>query len=168
MARMTGMSPKDSHRHAGYNGRNFSGVENCDPVQLRLYWLRSRTADRVVESAAVTRVEIIESLRDSRAKAKTGTAILNRAGEPSGEFKMDLASANRSDEILAKMHGFMTDVTRAETLDEELSGKDPKELESFVLSLLEQLDPNMRKILIDKIGPDAIDMDEIPDGETLQ
>lgn len=169
MARMTGMTPAASFTHAGYKGKNHGNVEYKSAVKLRLYWLRSRTADRAIESAAVTRVEIVESVRETRTMAKKGTAILDRAtGQPTGEFKADLASANRADEILAKMHGFMLDVTREETLDEELDGKDPKELEAYVLSLLEQLDPNMRKILIDKIGPAVIDMDEIPDGETLQ
>jgi len=75
---------------------------------------------------------------------------------------VDLSASNRADEILAKMHGFMLDVSRTENFDEELEGKSPDELRQIVLSLLEQLDPNMRKMVMSEM------VESEADGQTLQ
>ena len=154
ISRMNGLKPEEAFFQAGYKSRSAGAagrLERLPTVQRRLEWLRSQVADRAIVANGVTRSEIIESLRDTRRLAKKGQRVLTRDGSDSGEVKLDLSTANRSDEILAKMHGFMLDVTLKENLDEELEGKDPVELKAFVLSLLEQLDPNMRKQLMAEV-----------------
>ena len=81
----------------------------------------------------------------------------DEAGNPIYEpvRKLDLAAKNKADDGLAKMHGFNIDVTRIEDLDAELDGKTPEELQQFTLALLEQLDPNMRKKLLEQMQPAA-------------
>jgi len=151
LGRMQGLSKSDAYVEAGYVGDPDKGgrrLDNRAEVIRRVQWLRQTISDRVVTSAAVTRSEIIEDLRDNRRLAKKTTPIMDKDGNVVGETRPDLSAGNRANEILAKMHGFMLDVTRQESLDEELEGKDPEELKSFVLSLLEQLDPNMRKQLV--------------------
>ena len=171
LARLNGMVASAAHRHAGYTGSNSGQTERMPAVVSRLKWLQAQAADRVIESNAVTRVEVIEEFRSILRLAKEGATITDKDGNPTGAYKPDLSSANKANEGLAKMHGFMVDVTRAESFDEELEGKDPKELETLLLSLLEQVDPNMRKKLLSEVEePEApvIDMETIGSGETLQ
>ena len=114
---------------------------------------------------------MIEEFRSILRLAKEGATITDKDGNPTGAYKPDLSSANKANEGLAKMHGFMVDVNRVESFDEELEGKDTKELEILLLSLLEQVDPNMRKKLLSEVEePEApvIDMETIGSGETLQ
>ena len=168
LARMTGMGITEAHRHVGYTGKNTWQTESMPSVKLRLGWLQTQLAERTIEANTVTRIEVIEEFRDILKMAKKGTELVGRNGEATGVYKPDLSSANKANEGLAKMHGFMVDVTRTETLDEELDGKNSEELQAYVLSLLEQLDPNMRKTLLAQMDTPAIDMSTIGDGETMQ
>jgi len=166
-ARLNGLGPQEAHIEAGFSEKTKGNwkLEGNPKIKRRLTWLRAQVATTVVNANAVTRSEIIESIRDTRRIAKKGTPIFAKDGSDTGESKPDLSAANRSDEILAKMHGFMLDVTLKEDLDAELDGKDPKELKAFVLSLLEQLDPNMRKQLMSEVQTSD---DEVPEGTTFQ
>jgi hypothetical protein len=167
LCRLNGLSVPDAHVEAGFAVKTKDNwkTESNPRVKRRLAWLRNQVADTVVNANAVTRSEIIESIRDTRRLAKKGTPILSKDGSDTGHSKPDLSASNRSDEILAKMHGFMLDVTLKEDLDAELDGKDPKELKAFVLSLLEQLDPNMRKQLMSEV--EVADEDD-SEGHTIQ
>jgi len=140
-------------------------LEGKSESQDRIARLKTAKAEQLIKTEvahlAVTRSEIIESIRDTRRLAKDGVPVINTKGSATGAMRVDLAQANRSDELLAKMHGFLLDVQRDETLDDELEGKSPEELREFVLSLLEQLDPNMRKKLMVELQ--VSDLDEAED-----
>ena len=162
LGRVNGLSVREAYRNAGYEGESWasaSKIENKPLVKQRVQWLREQAAERVVTSNAVSRSELIESIRDTRKLAKEGTPVVDKHGVEVG-IRRDLSAANRADEILAKMHGFMLDVTRNETLDEELEGKSPDDLKVFVLSLLEQLDPNLKKQIVAEVEVDDEDVSE--------
>ncbi len=164
IARFQGMPPMAAYHEAGYKvGKSQSGPDRLGRkmvITKRLVWLNARVAEETITSKAVTRLEIIESLRSTRQLAKSGESR-DRHGNVRQE-KVDLSASNRADEILAKMHGFMLDVSRTENFDEELEGKSPDELRQIVLSLLEQLDPNMRKMVMSEM------VESESDGQTLQ
>ncbi|MFQ5505356.1 MAG: hypothetical protein ACE5F1_11235 [Planctomycetota bacterium] len=121
----------------------------CSPAgRARLNWLRRTAAELTVVSSGVTRGEIIDSTRTIRQIAMEGTPVIDREGKPTDAKKPDLAQANRANEILAKMHGFMVDVTKREDLDAELEGMSPEQLKTFIAGILEQLDPNLRKQIV--------------------
>jgi hypothetical protein len=148
LARSQGNTLWDSYKLAGYTGDPKNGgyqVSKRKGVKERIKYLSDKVAELTVSAAAVTRHEITEGVRDTIRLAKEGTPVLAKNGEVTDVKKLDLASANRGYEILAKMNGLMVDVTRDDNLDTELEGKSPEELKHFVLSLLEQLDPNLRK-----------------------
>ncbi len=169
-ARMNGMRVPEAHVEAGFSDKTKQNwkLEKRAEVKARTRWLKIEAASRAVASNAVTRSELIEILRDNIRLAKKGTPILGRDGADSGEVKLDLSSANRGVEILAKMNGFMLDVSVDETsLDSELEGKSEDELRVFLLSLIEQVDPNLRKMLADSLEVEDPG-DSVPDGETLQ
>lgn len=162
-----GMSQKEAFIAAGYSHKSAGGggpstLTAKKDVQDRVEWLRRKTAAHTVQVAAVSRSEIIESLRETRALARKGSPVLAKDGSETGVFKPDLAAKNRTDEILSKMHGFMLDVTRTEDMDEQLEGMGKVEIESLITSLLEQLDPNMRKNFAAKIEAEAISEEETP------
>lgn len=164
IARFHGLPPMAAYHEAGYKvGKSQSGPDRLSRkliITKRILWLNARVAEEAVTSKSVTRTEIIESLRDTRQLAKLGETR-DRHGIYK-ETKVDLAASNRADEILAKMHGFMLDVSRTENFDEELEGKTPDELRDIVLSLMEQLDPNMRKMVMSQMAESE------SDGQTLQ
>jgi len=179
LARMAGMKRKEAYFHAGWTSSDTSmpaRQERIPAVKNRLLHLRSQVATQAVISAAVTRNEVTENLRHVFKLALRGTPILDKEGNPSsavidhetGEVetlsKPDLSAANRSLEIQAKMNGFLLDVARKETLDEELDGKSTDELQAFLRSLMEQLDPNMRKKFLAEMEENP----SLPEGETLQ
>ncbi len=136
IARMNGMKPAEAHIEAGlsFKTRNNWRLESKPEIKLRILYLKTQAAKKAVNSNAVTRAELIEELRDNVRIAKESK-------------KPDLSAANRSIEILAKMHGFSLDVSVTENFDAELEGKSPEELVSFLLSMLEELDPNLHKRL---------------------
>lgn len=163
------MSKVEAFRQAGYTGTERSGpptLYNRPGVKERIDFLRSQAAEQAVVAAAVTRGEIIEGLRDNVRKAKEGTPLLGRNGEPTDISKPDLASANRGLEIMAKMHGFMLDVTRDDSFNDSLNQMEQPEAEALVLSLIEQLDPNARKMMLDGLSKKKAETTE--EGETLQ
>lgn len=164
-----GLSKLEAFRSAGYTGTDASGPATLykrPGVQERIDFLRSQTAERAVIAAAVTRGEIIEGLRDNVKQAKEGTPLLGRDGTPTDISKPDLASANRGYEILAKMHGFMLDVTRDDSFNDSLNQMEQPEAEALVLSLIEQLDPNARKMMLEGLEKKKADTTE--EGDTLQ
>jgi phage terminase small subunit len=169
LARMNGMRVPEAHVHAGYSvktQKNYK-LELTPSVKVRMRWLREQAAKTVVNANAVTRSELIEIARDNIRIAKQGTPIFTKDGTDTGETKADLSAANRGVEILAKMHGFLLDVQVKEDLDSELDGKSPAELKAFVVSLMEELDPNMQKQLMADMEERESD-EEVPEDTTIQ
>lgn len=159
---MNGMVANEAHKFAGYKGVNSGQTERMPAVAQRLKWLQAQAADRVIDSNAVTRAEVITNAREILRLSMQGSAVTDKDGLPTGTYeKPDLSSANKANETMGKSIGLFVDVTRSESFDEELDGKGLDELKSLVLSLLEQLDPNMRKQLVQDIAEPAIDMEKI-------
>jgi hypothetical protein len=98
--------------------------------------------------------------------AMEGTPVLAKDGSETGVMRPDLAAANASIAGQAKLHGLSLDVSaNVENLDEELEGKTPEELKTFILGLLESVDPNLRKTVEAQLrasAPDDAD-ESIPD-----
>jgi hypothetical protein len=166
---MQGLRAPAAHVEAGYSPKTQKNykLEQTPSIVQRMKWLKSEAAKVVVNANAVTRSELIEIARDNIRIAKKGTAIFTKDGSDTGETKPDLSAANRGVEILAKMHGFLLDVQVKEDLDSELDGKSPEELKAFVVSLMEELDPNMQKALMAQMEERESD-EEIPEDTTIQ
>ena len=93
---MGGLSKVEAYRAAGYTGSTHGGtamLEKHDVVKARLAWLRKQSSERAVNANAVTRSEIVESVRDTRRRAKEGTPVIGRNGKPSEICKPDFAAA---------------------------------------------------------------------------
>ena len=136
-------------------------LEKCIGVLDRIAYLQKQATDRtmraLVISQAVTRNQLNAEAQETYERAMLGTPVMAKDGSPTGVSKPDLAAANRSIEIRAKLNGLMIDVTAdVEDLDSVLEGKNPEELKAYILSLLEQVDPNLSKSM-------KAQMDEKPD-----
>ncbi len=151
---MNGLTQREAFVQAGYTGSVRTGawqIAKHPDVKKRIEYLRGKTADRVVLANAVTRSEIVESVRARRLKADTGVELMTKEGKPSGVCKPDFAAGNRADEILAKMHGFMLDVQKSDDFDGELDNMGTGEVQQLFLGLIDQLDPNARKMFVDRL-----------------
>lgn len=171
IARASGAARREAYLACGGQAKSVAqaaySVENADGVQARISAILDEAKNQAIAINTVTRGEIITSTRHIRELAVIGTPVLAKDGTPTGIYKPDFAAANRSNEILAKMHGFMLDVMRVEDFDTELDGMNQEELQAFVLSLLEQLDPNLRKQLMAQLEPEA-EVIEIEAGGRMQ
>jgi len=146
LQKSAGLSAKEAYTAAGYNGvggQAYVLLRRPD-IAARIKYLRTRTAEKVTDAAAVCRSEIIESVRSRRGRAMDGTPITNRDGEVTAH-REDFSAGNRCDEILAKMHGFLIDVQTEENLDDMLKGKDLSALREQLVSEINDLDPNLHK-----------------------
>jgi hypothetical protein len=109
-----------------------------------------------VGKQAVTREEVVQSLRDTRNMAKRQQAEKrHRSGCeqktgctcPMVTPRPDLASANKADELLGKTVGLFVDVQRNQDLEMLLDGMSDKEIDVFMQEKMQQFDPNYRRTL---------------------
>ena len=164
VGRASGLSRREVYANAGFTGSPHGGtarVEQCIGVLDRIEYLQKQAAEQMVRATVVsqniTRNQLNAEAQETYRRAMVGTPVMAKDGTPTGVSKPDLAAANRSIEIRAKLNGLMIDVTAdIEDLDSVLEGKNPEELKAYILSLLEQVDPNLSKSM-------KAQMDETPD-----
>jgi phage terminase small subunit len=78
-------------------------------VRKRINDLCAEVAERVVESAAVSKAWVTTRLMQVAERCMQAEPVLDREGERTGEYKFDSAGANRSLELLGKEMGMFTD-----------------------------------------------------------
>ena len=182
VGRASGLSRKDAQANAGYirsagGGGSTTMLEKCIGVLDRIVYLQKQAADQMLRTTAVHQAtsrnqltaEALEVYRiamtGSPVQAKNGQQafVIDDEGEKHLIFKPDLTAALRSIELRGKLGGQFIDVTvDAEDLDSVLEGKTPKELNDYILSLVEQVDPNLTKSLKEQLDATP---DEQPDAE---
>lgn len=100
-------------------------------IRERAAMLQTREADQAIRQSAVSRNEIIESLRETRLIARELS---------------DLSAKNKADELLGRHLGMFTD--RVVNRDQEVEGKSIEELEGLVAQAVAELGENtVRRIL---------------------
>jgi len=112
-----------------------------DAVARRVVEHRDAIANKATTAAAVTREWIRDELVDNVRRAKSAVAVLDSHGQPTGEWKCDLPSSNRSLELLGKEQAMFTDKVLTEDLDRALSGKTPGEIEDVLKALILEIGP---------------------------
>lgn len=101
-------------RDAGYNCTTdnswFSlASSTLRHVKVAEYITSLRTA--LQRESIVTTEEIVSGLREVKKRALSEEAVYDRDGNPTGEYKSDLNSANRAIELLGRTIGSFTDKT---------------------------------------------------------
>jgi phage terminase small subunit len=73
----------------------------------------AEVTQRAIEKVGLTKEWVIEQLMENVAMAKQAVQVLDRKGEPTGEYKQELGAANKALELLGKEIGMF--VERRET-----------------------------------------------------
>lgn len=94
------------------SSRLLKNVEVCSRVAHLRKFKEKAHADAVVkavEASGLTKEWIIAQLMDNVAMAKAAEPVLDNEGNPIGEYKTNLAAANKSLELLGKEIGMFID-----------------------------------------------------------
>jgi hypothetical protein len=171
------MSKADAYREAGFTGTNRSSVwRACEHAGPLVTELREKVERAWAKSQVVKREEVVESLRETRRRAKAlEPEKRHRKGceDPEGcecplvVPKPDLAAANKADELLGKTIGLFVDVSREEDIEQVLDGMSDAEIDCFMRENLQKFDPNYLRTLISKRGEEAASSDEVPPPDKL-
>ncbi len=171
LARIGGMGKEASWREAGYTGFHaMQGVHKLeqrggDHIAGRMLGLQTKVAEKAVNSAAVTRSEVIEGFREIILMARAGAPVLAKDGsiatDASGKElrRSDLTAMHKAFESIGKSIGLFVDVQREENFDAMLEGKSRAEIKQLMLGMLGQVDSNLHK----KVEPQQVEPD--PDDE---
>ncbi len=174
LGRVAGMTGKAAFEAAGWadviksSGGNVNRIEHDPDVVGRMAGLKEIAAEKFTNSIAVTRGEVVEGFRENIRKAKQGNEILGKDGAGSGVFRRDFAAVNKGFEAIGKSIGMFVDTTREEDFDAHLENMDPADIKPFLLGLLEQVDPNLKKMFVAAFDAEAKAPEEEGDGGTLQ
>lgn len=115
-----GESAKGAYILAGYADKgaeqNSSRLMRKDEVLSRIEYLRRQkeqlhqeTVKKAVEESGLTKEWIIEQLIENVHIAKAAEPVLDNEGNPIGEYKTNLAAANKALELLGKEVGMFID-----------------------------------------------------------
>lgn len=94
------------------SSRLLKNVEVCSRVaHLRKFKeeIHAQTVVKAFEASGLTKEWIIEQLMDNVAMAKAAEPVLDHEGNPIGEYKTNLAAANKALELLGKEVGMFID-----------------------------------------------------------
>lgn len=114
-------------QEAGYEGTYESirviGWENLTKLNIisRIHEIRKQ----LNSDGAVTIEWIRARLKENAERSLQEVPVLNSDGLPTGEYRYDSSGANRSLELLGKMHGAFVDRT-------EITGKDGEKLQTVI------------------------------------
>ncbi len=190
-ARAQGKNKSDSYYAAGWTGKRPYAMTpklEVDPsVRGRIRYLLNDSARQCAQTQSVTRGELNSRYDEVYNLAIAGAPVLGKDGglvqvatgdkDEHGDavttdlYRPDLAAANSSIAGKAKLNGLSLDVSaNIEDLDAELDSMTDDEIRGFAAAHLEQVDPSLRKQLIDaksKANPDP-DEESAEEGPTIQ
>lgn len=132
-----GKTPPVAYVTAGYSEAGAAQsanrlLKNAD-VSLRIAQLRQAveepSRERAIEKAAVDKAWVLQELIEIVKMAKQAEPVRDSEGNPIGEYKQNLAAANKSLELLGKELGMFVD--RSEVRTGPLDGLTHEELREF-------------------------------------
>ena len=132
-----GKTPPVAYVTAGYSEAGAAQsanrlLKNAD-VTLRIAQLRRAveepSRERAIEKAAVDKAWVLQELIEIVKMAKQAEPVRDAEGNPIGEYKQNLAAANKSLELLGKELGMFVD--RSEVRTGPLDGLSQDELREF-------------------------------------
>ena len=135
----TGHKRADAYLAAGYHTksrdvatkRGVALYAKLD-VKARVAELETDLRENSLSRAEVDREWVVRGLKDNIERASQTKPVLNRQGEPTGQFKYEPAAVNRGLELMGKELGMFADRVVFDDLDKELEGLSGEELRTFV------------------------------------
>lgn len=116
-----GGNPTEAYVQAGYskNGAKQSAsrlLTHAD-VSARIEQIRANISALSAEKAGVDKAWVLEQLVDNVKIAKAAEPVLDHEGNPTGEYKANIAAANRALELIGKEFGMFVDRKEIRTGD---------------------------------------------------
>ncbi len=168
--RLEGLDMHEARDQAGYTGKGVNAaykLDNRKDVKLRLDYCRGQIMDRVISHVAVSKADIQKSILETRDLAKAEQPIFDKDGNETGKFrKPDLASANRADEILCKMNGYLQVDAKNEE-DEDFDGKSAEDIRGMIRALMSEVEPSLKKKMIEELNQSQPNESDIIEGEII-
>jgi phage terminase small subunit len=138
--RATGLSAADAWLAAGFNAKTKTyassygrALQRSHPeVTARITEIEEEIRTNALRKAEVDREWVLNRLKDNHDKAAAEKEVLDRQGNPTGEYTFQGNVANRSLELVGKELGMFVERFSIESLDQELEGMSPAELRAFV------------------------------------
>lgn len=116
--------------------QNSSRLMANDDVRLRIDSLRAtkekqhaKAVTQVVEEAAIDKAWVMAQLVENVRMAKAAEPVTDQEGNPVGEYRQNLAAANKALELLGKEFGMFVD--RKEVRSGPLDGMTPEDLKAL-------------------------------------
>lgn len=96
---------------AGYkrNDQHASRLAKTGKIQARVAELQERLTAKVVEKTAISRIWVLDMLRENLERALQHRAVLDAEGKPTGEYRYEGHVANRALELIGKELGMFID-----------------------------------------------------------
>ncbi len=101
-------------------------------IKARVTEIEEELRKNSIAKAEVDREWVLRGLKTNIERASQTKPVLNRKGEPTGEFKYEPSAVNRGYELVGKELGMFADRLVLDNLDEELEGMTHTELRAFV------------------------------------
>jgi phage terminase small subunit len=110
----TGKSASEAYRSAGYRPnrghaatlkqhRNIS--KRVEEILAARQRAEAKATERAIDRTAITKEWVIERLRENAERAMQLSPVLDKKGNPVGEYKHDASAANRALELIGKELG---------------------------------------------------------------
>lgn len=112
-----GKPPTAAYVLAGYSehgaaqsaNRLLKNAEIADRIAQLRKAVEEPARERAIEKAAVSKAWVLSELMENVSMAKQAVPVLNKKGEPTGEYQQNLSAANRALELLGKELGMFKD-----------------------------------------------------------
>jgi len=101
-------------------------------IQARVEEIVNEDRELAIVNSEVTREMVLTKLVENHARASQAEPVLNRSGEPIGDYVYQGTVVNRSLELLGKELGMFADRHIFEGLDKELDGMDGNQIRQFI------------------------------------
>ena len=159
----TGQKRADAYIGAGYRTKTREvatkrgGALYAKPeIKARVTEIETALRENSVLRAEVDREWVLRGLKENIHRASQVKPVLNRQGEPTGQYKYEPSAVNRGYELVGKELGMFVERYSMENLDAELEGKSGDELRALVrtaasevgLRMVEMNDDELRDFIL--------------------
>lgn len=127
---LAGYSPNGAAQSAGQLLKNPEMSSRVAYFRSVVQEKHEKATDAVVERAALDKAWVIAQLMENVSMAKQAEPVLDQEGQPTGDYRQNLAAANKALELLGKEIGMFVD--RKEVRTGPLDGLPPDEAKALI------------------------------------
>lgn len=141
---VNGVNATDAAIGAGYSERR-AAITGCEllkdrNVSVRITELRALASERVTEKTGIDKAWVMNQLVEVVQMGKAAEPVRDNEGNPTGEYKQNLAAANKALELIGKEFAMFVD--RKEVRTGPLDGLEHEELKALNEALSTLAEPS--------------------------